>query len=74
MLLIHVSIVADYQFTLYSASTLAACSIAAALRGLTLDGHLARLQELTRTDLVSYHLLSCLLSYLIKGPQAVLTR
>ncbi|KAL0883791.1 hypothetical protein ABMA27_015883 [Loxostege sticticalis] len=41
----------DYQFTLYSASTLAACSIAAALRGLTLDGHLARLQELTRTDL-----------------------
>uniref|UniRef100_A0A2A4J6D0 Uncharacterized protein n=1 Tax=Heliothis virescens TaxID=7102 RepID=A0A2A4J6D0_HELVI len=41
----------DYEFTLYSASTLASCSIAAALRGLGLDGHLARLHELTRIDL-----------------------
>ncbi|CAH0668970.1 unnamed protein product [Spodoptera exigua] len=41
----------DYEFTLYSASTLASCSIAAALRGLGLDGHLPRLHELTRIDL-----------------------
>ncbi|XP_026746809.1 G1/S-specific cyclin-D3 [Trichoplusia ni] len=41
----------DYEFTLYSASTLASCSIAAALRGLGLDGHLSRLHELTRIDL-----------------------
>ncbi|CAH4033541.1 G1/S-specific cyclin-D3 [Pieris rapae] len=43
--------VRDYEFTLYSASTLAACSIAAALRGLELDGHLPRLHELTGIDL-----------------------
>lgn len=48
------SFVVDYEFTLYSASTLASCSIAAALRGLDLDGHLPRLHELTRIDLVSY--------------------
>lgn len=53
LLLSGVSIVADYQFTLYSASTLAACSIAAALRGLGLDGQLPRLHELTRIDLVN---------------------
>ncbi|XP_026765108.2 G1/S-specific cyclin-D3 [Galleria mellonella] len=41
----------DYEFTLYSASTLASCSIAAALRGLGLDGHLQRLHQLTRIDL-----------------------
>ncbi|XP_028028459.1 G1/S-specific cyclin-D3-like [Bombyx mandarina] len=41
----------DYEFTLYSSSTLAACSIAAALRGLEHDGYLSRLQELTRIDL-----------------------
>ncbi|XP_050677145.1 G1/S-specific cyclin-D3 [Leptidea sinapis] len=41
----------DYEFTLYSASTLASCSIAAALRGLGLDGHLQRLHELTGIDL-----------------------
>lgn len=46
--------VVDYEFTLYSASTLASCSIAAALRGLGLDGHLPRLHELTRIDLVSW--------------------
>ncbi|CAK1551690.1 unnamed protein product [Leptosia nina] len=43
--------VRDYEFTLYSASTLAACSIAAALRGLGLDGHLPRLHDLTGIDL-----------------------
>ncbi|XP_072941467.1 G1/S-specific cyclin-D3 [Epargyreus clarus] len=41
----------DYEFTLYSASTLASCSIATALRGLGLDGHLQRLHELTGIDL-----------------------
>ncbi|XP_068627851.1 G1/S-specific cyclin-D3 [Battus philenor] len=41
----------DYEFTLHSASTLASCSIAAALRGLGLDGHLSRLHELTGIDL-----------------------
>ncbi|KAI5641948.1 G1/S-specific cyclin-D3 [Phthorimaea operculella] len=41
----------DYEFTLHSASTLAACSIAAALRGLGLDGHLQRLRDLTGIDL-----------------------
>lgn len=41
----------DYEFTLYPASTLASCSIAAALRGLGLDGHLSRLHELTGIDL-----------------------
>ncbi|XP_026313828.1 G1/S-specific cyclin-D3 [Hyposmocoma kahamanoa] len=41
----------DYEFTLYSASTLACCSIAAALRGLGLDGHLDTLRDLTGIDL-----------------------
>lgn len=41
----------DYEFTLYSASTLASSSIAAALRGLGLSGHLPRLHELTGIDL-----------------------
>ncbi|XP_034825629.1 G1/S-specific cyclin-D3 [Maniola hyperantus] len=41
----------DYEFTLYSASTLASCSIAAALRGLAHDGHLPRLHDLTGIDL-----------------------
>ncbi|CAH2091839.1 unnamed protein product [Euphydryas editha] len=41
----------DYEFTLYPASTLASCSIAAALRGLGLDGHLSRLHDLTGIDL-----------------------
>ncbi|XP_014354693.1 G1/S-specific cyclin-D3 [Papilio machaon] len=41
----------DYEFTLYSASTLACCSIAAALRGLCMDGHLPRLRDLTGIDL-----------------------
>lgn len=45
--------VTDYEFTLYSASTLACCSIAAALRGLCMDGHLPRLRDLTGIDLVS---------------------
>ncbi|XP_063379902.1 G1/S-specific cyclin-D3 [Cydia fagiglandana] len=45
----------DYEFMLYSASTLAACSIAAALRGLSLDGHLARLHDLTGIDLDCLH-------------------
>ncbi|XP_013185830.1 G1/S-specific cyclin-D3 [Amyelois transitella] len=41
----------DFTFTLQSASTLAACAVAAALRGLGLDGQLQRLHELTRIDL-----------------------
>ncbi|GBP17044.1 hypothetical protein EVAR_8116_1 [Eumeta japonica] len=41
----------DYEFSLHSASTLASCSIAAALRGLGLPGHLDRLHELTGIDL-----------------------
>ncbi|CAG4940424.1 G1/S-specific cyclin-D3 [Colias croceus] len=41
----------DYEFTLYSASTLASSSIAAALRGLGVDGHLPRLHDLTGIDL-----------------------
>ncbi|OWR53350.1 G1/S-specific cyclin-D3 [Danaus plexippus] len=41
----------DYEFTLYSASTLASCCIAAALRGLEQDGQLQRLHELTGIDL-----------------------
>ncbi|XP_023950071.1 G1/S-specific cyclin-D3 [Bicyclus anynana] len=40
----------DIEFTLYSASTLASCSIAAALRGLGHDGQLTRLHELTGID------------------------
>lgn len=40
----------DYQFSMYSASTLASGSIAAALRGLGLCGQLERLHELTGID------------------------
>ncbi|KAG7305235.1 hypothetical protein JYU34_009274 [Plutella xylostella] len=45
----------DYGFTLYSPSTLAAGCVAAALRGLGLDGHLPRLTELTRVDADCLH-------------------
>ncbi|XP_041973089.1 G1/S-specific cyclin-D3 [Aricia agestis] len=46
----------DYKFTLYSASTLAAACLSAALRGLCDDtSHLLRLQELTGIDLDCLH-------------------
>lgn len=56
---IWVYFVTDYEFTLYPASTLASCSIAAALRGLGVDGHLSRLHELTGIDSVNNYYLLC---------------